>query len=185
MMSRLESLQARLSTTVQRLGAQLPDDPANPFHALRQYMLEIGLGSRLISHGHFPSYTDPKAPSNATSTSTVDNSFFFEMRRKIRASGTSPVVDAVVLVGRVIFHDSQDSTRFYVQLVPNHKHDGVLCLNDAYRALEALVEGWKARDERGYLSVYEREYTDYQQFQVFLKRLVDAMTPLQVTGGAD
>jgi hypothetical protein len=120
-------------------------DPRNSYRELRRYLLDIGIDSRIFSFGTIPipiavTQSRKSMPTLAVDVGSLDNCFFFEMRKVIESGSYGDKVNALIIMFRVFFEGGQDSPNFWVQAVMNHHHDAVLALNRVYKkVIPALV----------------------------------------------
>jgi hypothetical protein len=196
--SSLPALNQMIAQTTSRLGSGLfttskktkqyyGGDPRNGFHALRQYLLALGIDTRVFSFGSIalPAAIDP-SPSTTDFTGTVDNSFFFEFHR-ILSPEANLKVNVLVLLVRVFFDKTQDSPVMYAQLVLNHHQDAVYELNDTYNTIIdiATTDGWAEPSNNapsGRITFFEKSYKNFRDFQAFVKGLQKTLLEYEVFG---
>jgi hypothetical protein len=153
----------------------LGGDPRNAYRELRRYLLEMGIDSRVFSFGTIPV---PAAvckrkgvPAVAVDVGSIDNCFFFEMRKVVEANRYGDTVNALIIMFRVFFEGGQDSTNFWVQAVLNHHHDAIFETNELYgkTIIPALKAGcWShptAGSENTRISYLEKRYTSVTAFK--------------------
>ena len=150
-------------------------DPRNSYRELRRYLLDIGIDSRIFSFGTIPmpaamNVNRKYQPTLATDVGSLDNCFFFEMRKVIESGLYGEKVNALVIMFRVFFEGSQDSPVFWVQSVLNHYHDANLELNQIYKkTIPALIKGcWShptAGKESTRVTYLEKRFTDVTDFK--------------------
>jgi hypothetical protein len=150
-------------------------DPRNPYRELRRYLLDIGIDSRIFSFGTIPipaavTEISKTLPMAAVQLGSIDNCFFFEMRKVIESGSYGEKVNALIIMFRVFFEGGQDSSIFWVQAVLNHHHDAILELNTIYsNVIPALMAtGWSQPTtgrESTRITYFEKRFTDVTDFK--------------------
>jgi len=150
-------------------------DPRNSYRELRRYLLDIGIDSRIFSFGTIPipiAVTESRKsmPTLAVDIGSLDNCFFFEMRKLIESGSYGEKVNALVIMFRVFFEGSQDSSNFWVQAVMNHHHDAILELNRLYgKVIPPLISsGWSQPTvgrEGTRVTYFEKRFSDVTEFK--------------------
>lgn len=156
-------------------------DPRNSYRELRRYLMEIGIDTRIFSFGTIPIpdmivANRKNFPTLANDIGSLDNCFFFEMRKSIQIRSYSveledECVNAMVIMFRVFFENSQDSPNFCVQAVLNHHHDAILSLNNLYG--KVIIPGLKAAGwsqptagrEGTRVTYFEKRFTEVNDFK--------------------
>jgi hypothetical protein len=92
------------------------------------------------------------------------------MRKVIESGSFGEKVNTLVIMFRVFFEGSQDSSNFWVQAVMNHHHDAILELNRIYsRVIPSLMSsGWTqptAGKEGKRVTYFEKRFTDVTDFK--------------------
>lgn len=162
-------------------------DPRNGFHALRQYLLSLAIDTRIFTFGSIslPRAVDP-APTHSDNMGSIDNSFYFQFH-KILSPESNLKVNVLVLLVRVFFDKTQDSSTMHAQLVLNHDKDAVYELNDAYSYIidTAKSDAWNepsADAPSGRITFFEKSYQDFREFQKFIKNLQKSLLDFEVFG---
>lgn len=150
-------------------------DPRNSYRELRRYLLDIGIDSRIFSFGSIPiplAITESRKsmPTIAVDIGSFDNCFFFEMRKVIESGSFGEKVNTLVIMFRVFFEGSQDSSNFWVQAVMNHHRDAILELNRIYRKVipSLISNAWTqptAGRESTRVTYLEKRFTDVTEFK--------------------
>lgn len=150
-------------------------DPRNSYRELRRYLLDIGIDSRIFSFGTIPipiALTESRKsmPTIAVDIGSLDNCFFFEMRKLIESGSYGEKVNSLVIMFRVFFEGSQDSSNFWVQAVMNHHRDAVLELNKVYRKIipTLIASSWSqptAGKEGSRVTYFEKRFVDVTAFK--------------------
>jgi hypothetical protein len=159
----------------------LGGDPNNGYHAIRQFLLNNGIDTRVFSFGTIALPEAMTEGATANMLASVDNSFFFEFHKLlIPDAGDMPKVNTLVLLVRCFFQDSQNSNTLHVQLVLNHHGDAIFDLNTVYDTIidMASKDGWAlphSRDASSRITFYEKSYTDLHRFKAFVIQLKAAL----------
>ena len=145
-------------------------DPCNAFHELRRYLLQRGVDTRIYTFGMIPLPLDLKTqPAIDEFMGSVDNSFFFDFRKAVSSNDFQIKTNVMVLLCRVFFENSQNSSTFHVQLVLNHDGDAQMDLNQFYSSLIPPLQegGWvnPAATKEGRITFYEKSFTNYLAFE--------------------
>jgi hypothetical protein len=161
-------------------------DPRNAYRELRRYLMDIGIDTRVFSFGSIPlpKPWNKSTPNITHEIASVDNSFFFDMRKPIQSgvcwhdeADKPECVNALVIMFRVFFESGMDDTRFWVQAVLNHHHDGILRLNELYGKiiipqLKELQWSQPTRGQEGKrVSYFEKCYADIDVFKQDFNRM--------------
>jgi len=152
-------------------------DPSNGFHAIRQFLLNNGIDTRVFSFGTIPLPEAMTGNSYAESLASVDNSFFFEFHKLLAPDASDmPKVNTLVLLVRCFFEGSQNGTVLHVQLVLNHHGDAIYDLNRVYDSIIdiATADSWaqpSSRDANSRITFFEKKYADLHEFKKFVIQL--------------
>lgn len=162
-------------------------DPRNAYRELRRYLMDIGIDTRIFTVGSVPlpqGWSRGDQPTNTIDIRSLDNSFFFDMRKTIESgvcwhddTDKPEQVSALVIMFRVFFDNGMDGTRFWVQAVLNHHHDGILRLNELYGRtiipqLKQLQWTQPTRGQEGRrVSYFEKLYTNVDSFKQEFNRM--------------
>jgi hypothetical protein len=163
-------------------------DPCNTFHALRQFLLNQGIDTRLFTFGTIALPKTFADPINLQNQGSIDNSFYFEFHKIITPeSDVDLKVNVLVLLVRCFFESNQDNTTFHIQLVLNHHKDAIFELNQVYDDLIEIAQKDKwdepSRDEpRRKVTFFEKKYTDSHDFKKFMRVLLKTFERHQVYG---
>ena len=135
-------------------------------------MLDIGIDSRIFSYGTIPipAVILKGNPTTAIDTGSIDNCFFFEMRKVVESGSFGDKVNAMVIMFRVYFEGGQDSPNFWVQAVMNHHHDAVLELEQIYKIVipELVSNAWAqptSGREGSRVTYLEKRFTNVTAFK--------------------
>ena len=181
---KLSDTSTRIATRKEFYGG----DPCNGFHALRQFLLNQGIDTRLFTYG---SISLPKGLADASydeNMGSIDNSFYFEFHKVVSPEfDTDLKVNVLVLLVRCFFEQTQDSNTFHVQLVLNHHKDAIFELNEAYDDLIGMAEkdDWAEPSRNatsGRITYFEKTYTDVHLFKKFVKSMQKAFDKYQIYG---
>jgi hypothetical protein len=178
-----QQIEAWSSITTQDVTERefLGGDPNNGYHAIRQFLLNNGIDTRVFSFGTIALPEAMSEGATAKMLASVDNSFFFEFHKLITPDASDmPKVNTLVLLVRCFFQDSQNSNRLHIQLVLNHHGDAIYDLNTVYDAIidMASKDGWTqplSRDASSRITFYEKSYTGLHQFKAFVIQLKAAL----------
>jgi hypothetical protein len=150
-------------------------DPRNSYRELRRYLLDIGIDSRIFSFGTIPipiAVTESRKsmPTVAVDIGSLDNCFFFEMRKVVESGSYGDKVNTLVIMFRVFFEGSQDSPTFWVQSVLNHYHDATYELEELYKKIipSLKVAGWSqptAGKEGARVTYFEKRFVNITDFK--------------------
>ena len=150
-------------------------DPRNTYREVRRYLLGKGIDTRMFSFGQIPipiAITESRKslPTIATDLGTLDNCFFFDLRKVIEVGDNSEKVNAMVYMVRFFFEGGQASNNFWVQIVLNHHRDAVLELNQLYsKAITVLNSSYWNQPtvgrEGSRVTYYEKRYTNLSAFK--------------------
>jgi hypothetical protein len=185
-MKRLSDTPTR-NTTVKR-NEYYGGDPCNGFHALRQFLLNQGIETRVFSFGSIALPKSMADPAITNDHGSVDNSFYFEFHKVVSPEFDGDVkVNALVLLVRCFFVEDQDSTVFHIQLVLNHHRDAIFELNRAYDEIISMAEkdGWNEPSRNsptGRVTFFEKKYTSLNEFKKFVKALQKSLTAFEIYG---
>ena len=163
-------------------------DPCNAFHALRQFLLNQGIDTRLFTYGSISLPKDLAQPALDKDMGSIDNSFYFEFHKVVSPEFDSDLkVNVLVLLVRCFFDNTQDSNAFHVQLVLNHHKDAIFELNEAYDDIIGMAEkdDWAEPSRNatsGRITYFEKAYTDVHAFKKFVKALQKAFDKYQIYG---
>ena len=152
----------------------LGGDPSNGFHAIRQFLLNNGIDTRVFSFGSIALPEALTGNAYADSLASVDNSFFFEFHKLLTPDASDmPKVNTLVLLVRCFFQGSQNGSVLHVQLVLNHHGDAIYDLNRVYGTIidMATGDGWdqpSSRDANSSITFYEKSYSDLHEFKKFV-----------------
>jgi hypothetical protein len=163
-------------------------DPCNVFHALRQFLLNQGIDTRLFTFGTIALPKTLVDPIVMEDQGSIDNSFYFEFHKIISPEADLDLkVNVLVLLVRCFFVSAQDNTTFHIQLVLNHHKDAIFELNRTYDDIIDLAEkdGWN-EPSRGAptrkITFFEKKYTDQHEFKKFVLTLLKLFERHQVYG---
>lgn len=176
-----QQIEAWSSTTTQDVTERefLGGDPNNGYHAIRQFLLNNGIDTRVFSFGTIALPEAMTGGATASMLASVDNSFFFEFHKLLTPDASDmPKVNTLVLLVRCFFQDSQNSNILHVQLVLNHHGDAIYDLNTVYDTIIDMAsrDGWaQPRDTSSRITFYEKSYTDLHQFKAFVIQLKTAL----------
>ena len=176
-----QQIEAWSSTTTQDVTERefLGGDPNNGYHAIRQFLLNNGIDTRVFSFGTIALPEAMTGGATASMLASVDNSFFFEFHKLLTPDASDmPKVNTLVLLVRCFFQDSQNSNTLHVQLVLNHHGDAIYDLNTVYDTIIDMAsrDGWaQPRDTSSCITFYEKSYTDLHQFKAFVIQLKTAL----------
>ena len=150
-------------------------DPRNSYREIRRYLLDNGIDSRVFSFGTIPVpaaiFKRNEVPTVAIGVGSLDNCFFFELRKVVESSTFGDKVNALIIMFRVFFEGGQDSTNFWVQAVLNHHHNAVLETNELYKKtiIPVLRSGQWAQPTAGRettrVSYFEKRFTSAMAFK--------------------
>ena len=163
-------------------------DPCNAFHALRQFLLNQGIDTRVFTFGSIAIPLSISEPAIADDDGTVDNSFFFEFHKLVSPEfGGDMKVNVLVLLVRCFFEGKQDNSVFHIQLVLNHHRDAIFELNEPYDQLinMAQADGWiepSADAPMSRITFFEKKYTDIHQFKRFVLGLQKTFNKFEIYG---
>ena len=167
-------------------------DPRNSYREVRRYLLGKGIDTRMFSFGQIPipiaiSESRKSLPTVATDLGTLDNCFFFDLRKVIEVGDNGEKVNAMVFMVRFFFEGGQASSNFWVQIVLNHHRDAVLELNQIYsRAIPALNSSYWTQPtvgrEGSRVTYFEKRYTDVLDFKHEFGKLLVAFKEEGLTG---
>ena len=166
-------------------------DPRNAYRELRRFLMDLGIDTRIFSFGTIPIpiavFESRKSlPTIAVDVGTLDNCFFFELRKVIETSEGGKV-NAMVIMFRVFFEGAQDSNVFWVQAAMNHHRDAILELNRVYSKVipGLLSDGWTqptAGREGTRITYFEKRFTDVIDFRKEFRRMYASYKPLGLGG---
>ena len=163
-------------------------DPCNMFHALRQFLLNQGIDTRLFSFGSIALPKDISQAAVAREAGTIDNSFYFEFHKVVSPEfDTELKVNVLVLLVRCFFVSTPAAATFHTQLVLNHHKDAIFELNEAYDELINMAErdDWKEPTKdapSSRITYFEKSYTDVHAFKKFVKNLQKMFDKFQIYG---
>ena len=140
--------------------------PSNAFHAVRQYLLNKGIDTRIFSFTSIPlpMALTSQTSANADALVSVDNDFCFQLRR-VYETDMLPVLADVILF-RFVFEAKQDSNVFRVQATLHHVGHALYEMNlaqdEVIRFLTA--SGWECVKDANRILCYEKRFTGRQPF---------------------
>ena len=150
-------------------------DPRNSYRELRRYLLTIGIDTRIFSFGTIPipiaiNESRKSLPTIAIDIGSLDNCFYFDMRKIIEPGARGEKVNALALMIRVFFEGGQQSNNFWVQIVLNHHRDAVLELNQLYsRIIPTLTDGCWSQPTVGRegcrVTYFEKRFSSVSDFK--------------------
>ena len=167
-------------------------DPRNTYREIRRYLLSKAIDTRIFSFGSIPvplAVTEARKslPTIAVDIGTLDNCFFFEMRKVIEVGDEGERVNVMVIMVRLFFEGGQTSSNFWVQIVLNHHRDAVLELNQVYnRLIPTLTSAYWTQPTVGRegcrVTYFEKRFTDVQSFKHEFNKLHSTFRSNGLTG---
>lgn len=167
-------------------------DPRNTYREIRRYLLSKGIDSRIFSFGTIPipmavNESRKSLPTIAVDIGTLDNCFYFELRKMIEVGDEGENVNALVLMVRLFFEGGQASSNFWVQIVLNHHRDAVLELNQLYsKLIPTLTSTYWAQPTVGRegcrVTYFEKRFTDVLSFKHEYNKLHSSFQSDGLTG---
>jgi hypothetical protein len=167
-------------------------DPRNTYREIRRYLLSKGVDTRIFSFGTIPiplAVTESRKslPTIAVDIGTLDNCFFFELRKVIEVGDDGERVNVMVLMVRLFFEGGQAGSNFWVQIVLNHHRDAVLELNQIYsRLIPTLNSAYWVQPTVGReccrVTYFEKRFTDVLSFKHEYNKLHSSFRSDGLTG---
>ena len=167
-------------------------DPRNTYREVRRYLLGKGIDTRMFSFGQIPipiaiAESRKSLPTIATDLGTLDNCFFFDLRKVVEVGDDGEKVNALVYMVRFFFEGGQASNKFWVQIVLNHHRDAVLELNQLYcKAIETLNSSYWTQPtvgrEGSRVTYYEKQYSNLLDFKHEFNKLLTSFKSDGLTG---
>ena len=158
-------------------------DPRNSYRELRRYLPTIGIDTRIFSFGTIPipiaiNESRKSLPTVAVDIGSLDNCFYFELRKIIEPGARGEKVNAMVLMFRIFYEGGQQSNNFWVQIVLNHHRDAVLELNQIYNDIIPVLTGgfWSQPTvgrEGCRVTYFEKRYSEVSDFKHEFTELYD------------
>jgi len=196
-MSSSSRIQELAAEAVRMADRTLQAYPANPYrggdpscwyHELRNFLLRKGIDTRVFTFGSIPLPSAIGSPHITDRMGTLDNSFFFELR-KLTSIEAETKLNTLVLLGRVFFSNDQCSNEFHVQFVPNHYGDCIGQLNTVYSDVIDFFQNeqdqWEepAINSSNRVIFFEKTFTNLYTFQSLIVRFLDRMKAHDLKGG--
>jgi len=167
-------------------------DPRNSYREIRRYLLSKGIDTRIFSFGTIPipmavNESRKSLPTLAVDIGTLDNCFFFELRKVIEVGDEGERVNVMVLMTRLFFEGGQASSNFWVQIVLNHHRDAVLELNQIYsKLIPTLTSAYWTQPTVGRegcrVTYFEKRFTDVLSFKHEYNKLHSSFRSDGLTG---
>ena len=167
-------------------------DPRNSYRELRRYLLTIGIDTRIFSFGTIPipiaiNESRKSLPTIAVDIGSLDNCFYFDLRKIIEPGARGEKVNAMVLMIRIFYEGGQQSNNFWVQIVLNHHRDAVLELNQIYnRIIPTLTSGCWSQPTVGRegcrVTYFEKRFCNVSDFKHEFTEMYDGFKRDGLTG---
>jgi len=183
--TRIQQLAADANRVVDRTLQSYPPnssvytggDPSCWYHETRNFLLRKGIETRVFTFGSIPLPSAIDSPNIADRIGTLDNSFFFELRKTTTVE-VDVKVNALVLLGRIFFNKDQRAREFHVQIVPNHFGDCIGQLNEVYNDMidffrNQTSEWQEPNPTANRVLFFERTFTNLFDFQGFMARFLE------------